>query len=121
MSAGMAAPASRITTFFPALPSFLAMSAPATPEPTMTTSGSGKIWSTMLLPPNHKRVAVGPLGPVTELHVAVAHRMGLCDAPDQAVLVGFRRQDRDGSARRWDLRRIGGVHERLQVARRVPL
>src|SRR5205823_13818668 len=87
------------------------MMEPASPAPTMTTSyflvcAIGRISAAGLdeLFESGRR-----LGPITEAPHAVAHRVGLHDLPDEALLVGLRRNDLDGGP--WICGVIPRAHE----------
>src|SRR5262245_46613898 len=97
MFGGIPSPASRIATVLPRLASSFAISAPAKPDPTITTSKSSAAIDQFPLGLDNRNELSGRLRrarPVSELHVAVSHGMGLCDAPQPALRIGLRRYDR---------------------------
>src|SRR5437773_5470528 len=123
MSGGSASPASRISTFLPPVARTLAINAPAIPEPTITTSGS-RIRSAHMpellcyIIVERQRI----MRPITESQLAVAHRVGLRDAPGPALGISGARNDlfrRD--RKRSGFRRIVALkHLRLVPGAEIP-
>src|SRR5262249_6386962 len=126
MFGGIPSPASRIMTLLRPLPSSFAINAPAKPEPTIATSHNIlSISPTMIyLPQEFPRrsheigARVRRARPITELHFAEPHRMGLGHPQRPCLGIGFRRND-------FECRRPLRIFEhifadRLEFVRLVP-
>src|SRR5580692_9465449 len=99
MLGGIPAPASRIMTLRWRLPSLFAIKAPAKPEPTIATSHTLSASPAMIrltqisLTINKVVNVVRRARPITKLHLAEAHGVGLSDPQRPRLGISFRRNN----------------------------
>src|SRR6266511_1662125 len=94
MLGGTRSPASRMTTFFRALPNSFAINAPAKPAPTIATSHSMQDSAAMVgslknLIADEISASAWRARPVTELHFAESHGVSLGHPQRPSLGVGF--------------------------------